>query len=62
MGSDASEENIRASTRLHRANFENTNTQPSLLNTPLAVPLTTLSMSSTDVALLFRSSKSNFQD
>ena len=57
MGSDASEENIRASTRLHRANFEDTNTEPSLLNTPLAVP-----MSSTDVALLFRSSKSNFQD
>jgi hypothetical protein len=47
---------------LNRANFEDTNTDPSLLNTPLAVPLTTLNMSSTDLALLFRSSKSNFQD
>ena len=62
MGSDASEENIRGLNALASANFEDTNTEPSLLNTPLAVPLTTLNMPSTDVALLFRSSKSNFQD
>jgi len=41
---------------------EETNTGASLRSTPLAMPLTTLNMSSTDVALLFRSSKSNFQD
>ncbi len=45
MGSNASDENIWASTRVHNANREETNTEASLLNTPLAVPLTTLSTS-----------------
>src|SRR6266487_495126 len=38
MGSNASDENIWASTRVHNANREETNTEASLLNTPLAVP------------------------